>query len=96
MNTLRRTLDSPFTELAMGLVLLVADVLEIRDVILVRMPNTGSMMPHAAATLGAALILRSLPGMFLGLEIADKAFQGSPCVRALTSWTAWPTPTPWT
>lgn len=76
MNTLRRMLDSPFVELAVGLVLLVAGVLEIRDVILVRMPNTGSMMPHAAATLGAALILRSLPGMFLGLEIADKAFQG--------------------
>lgn len=76
MNTLRRLLDSPYAELAVGLVLLVAGFLEIRDVILVRMPNTGSMMPHAAATLGAALILRSLPGMFLGLEIADKAFQG--------------------
>lgn len=76
MNTLRRLLDSPYTELAVGLVLLGAGFLEIRDVILVRMPNTGSMMPHAAATLGAALILRSLPGMFLGLEIADKAFQG--------------------
>lgn len=76
MNTLRRMLDSPLAELAVGLVLLVAGILEIRDVILVRMPNTGSMLPHAAATLGAALILRSLPGMFLGLEIADKAFQG--------------------
>lgn len=76
MNTLRRLLDSPYAELSVGLVLLVAGFLEIRDVILVRMPNTGSMLPHAAATLGAALILRSLPGMFLGLEIADKAFQG--------------------
>jgi len=76
MNTLRRLLDSPYAEIAVGLVLLTAGLLEIRDVILVRMPNTGSMMPHAAATLGAALILRSLPGMFLGLEIADKALQG--------------------
>ncbi|MFP5222619.1 MAG: hypothetical protein ACLGSA_10050 [Acidobacteriota bacterium] len=76
MNTLRSILDSPYAELAVGLVLLASGILEIRDVILVRMPNTGSMMPHAAATLGAALVLRSLPGMFLGLEIADKALQG--------------------
>lgn len=73
---LRRILDSPCAELAVGLILLTAGILEIRDVISQRMPNTGSMLPHAAATVGAALILRSLPGMFLGLEIADKALQG--------------------
>lgn len=76
MNTLRRILDHPFTELAVGLVLLVAGLLELRDIILVKMPNKGPMLPHAAATIGAALVLRSLPGMFLGFEIADKAFQG--------------------
>lgn len=76
MSTLRRVLDHPFTELAVGLVLLVAGLLELRDIILVKMPNKGPMLPHAAATIGAALVLRSLPGMFLGFEIADKAFQG--------------------
>jgi hypothetical protein len=76
MSLLRRILDHPFTELAVGLVLLVAGLLELRDIILVKMPNQGPMLPHAAATIGAALILRSLPGMFLGFEIADKAFQG--------------------
>jgi hypothetical protein len=76
MNVLRRILDHPATELAVGLVLLIAGLLELRDIILVKMPNQGPMLPHAAATIGAALILRSLPGMFLGFEIADKAFQG--------------------
>lgn len=76
MPTLRRLLDSPLLELAVGLILLVAGLMEIRDVIMVKMPNRGPMLPHAAATVGAALVLRSLPGIFLGLEIADRAFQG--------------------
>jgi hypothetical protein len=75
MNTLRRFLDSPFTELAVGLVLLAAGLLELRDILLVKIPGKGPLLPHAAAAIGTALVLRSLPGMFLGLEIADKAFQ---------------------
>jgi len=76
MSPLRRALDSPYLELALGLILFVAGMLEIRDIILVKMPNKGPMLPHAAATLGAALVLRSLPGIFLGLELADKALAG--------------------
>jgi len=73
---MRRILDSPRLELAVGLILLIAGFMEIRDVIMVQMPNRGPMLPHAAATVGAALVLRSLPGIFLGLEIADRAIQG--------------------
>jgi len=76
MKALRRILDSPLLELSVGLILLVAGFMEIHDIIMVKMPNRGPMLPHAAATVGAALVLRSLPGIFLGLEIADKAFQG--------------------
>lgn len=76
MPTLRRLLASPHLELAVGLILLAAGLMEIRDIILVKMPNQGPMLPHAAATVGAALILRSLPGMFLGLEIIDRGVQG--------------------
>jgi len=49
------------------------------------MPNRGPMLPHAAATVGLALALRSLPGVFLGLELADKAVQGLP-VRPALAW----------
>lgn len=75
MNSLRRFLAAPVTELAVGLVLMAAGFLELRDIFLVKIPGKGALLPHAAAAIGTALILRSLPGMFLGLEIADKAFQ---------------------
>lgn len=76
MTALRRFLDSPITELAVGLVLLAAGILELRDIFLVKLPGQGPMLPHATAVFGTALILRSLPGMFLGLEITDTALQG--------------------
>jgi len=81
----RRLLDSPWLELAVGLVLLAAGLLELRAIILVQLPNKGPMLPHAAATVGLALVLRSLPGVFLGLELADKAVQGLP-VRPALAW----------
>ncbi len=73
MNRLHRILTHPLTELVVGCVLLVAGMLEIRDIIAVKLPNKGPMLPHAVAFLGAAMILRSLPSMFLGLEIVRQA-----------------------
>jgi hypothetical protein len=49
MVALRRFLDAPLTELAVGLVLLAAGLLELRDILLVKLPNKGPMPPHAAA-----------------------------------------------
>lgn len=71
MDILRRFLDAPAIELVVGLVLLLAGLLELRDIVLVKLPGRGHQLPAAAAAIGAALVLRSLPGMFLGLELAD-------------------------
>ncbi|GFK95985.1 hypothetical protein NNJEOMEG_03859 [Fundidesulfovibrio magnetotacticus] len=77
MNPTRPSpLDSPWLELAVGLILLAAGFAELREIIARHMPNQGPMLPHAAATVGLAMALRSLPGIFLGLELADKAVAG--------------------
>ena len=73
MNRLQRILTHPLAEIVVGLVLLVAGMLEIRDVIAVKLPDKGPMLPHALAFFGAGMILRSLPSMFLGLEIVRQA-----------------------
>jgi hypothetical protein len=76
MRALQRFFDSPATELVVGVVLLAAGLLELRDIVLVKLPARGPLLPPAAAVIGAALVLRSLPGMFLGLEIADTGIRG--------------------
>ena len=73
MNTLQRVLQHPLTELCVGLTLLVSGLLEMREVMLVKLPSRGPMAPHALALLGAALTARSLPAFFLGLDFVRQA-----------------------
>ncbi|GAB6036997.1 hypothetical protein JCM15519_15560 [Fundidesulfovibrio butyratiphilus] len=73
MNLLQRVLHHPLTELCVGLALLISGLLEMREIMLVKLPNRGPMAPHALALLGAALIARSLPAFFLGLDFVRQA-----------------------
>lgn len=76
MGMVRRVLDAPGIELLVGLVLLASGALELRDIMLVELPGRGKLLPAAAAAIGIALVLRSLPGLFLGLELADRGLRG--------------------
>jgi hypothetical protein len=70
---LKRLLNHPLTELGVGLMLVLSGTLELGDVMLVKLPNRGPLLPHALLLLGAGLVLRSLPAIFIGLDFIRQA-----------------------
>lgn len=73
LRRLQRILNHPWCEFAVGLILVLTGVAELWASLRDKLPWTGLRLHHAVILLGATIVLRSLPGLFLGVEFLDDA-----------------------
>lgn len=76
MNALRwlqRLLNHPWCELLVGLILVLTGLAELWASLRHKIPLSGPLLHHAVIILGTTIVLRSLPGLFLGVEFIDDA-----------------------
>lgn len=66
-------MDNPWLEFAVGMILLITGLLELVETLRARIPVVGLGLHHAVLFLGGAIVLRSLPALFLGVEFVDDA-----------------------
>lgn len=73
---LKQLLDNPWCEFVVGLILLLSGAVELWASFRDKLPWGGLRLHHTVIILGGAIVLRSLPAMFLGLEFVDEAAAG--------------------
>jgi hypothetical protein len=83
LRWLKRLLNHPWCEFAVGLILVLTGAAALWASLRDRLPVSGLTPPHAVLLLGATIVLRSLPGLFLGVEFIDEA---SPCLKGRNNW----------
>ena len=69
----KKIMDNPWLECLVGLILLVAGLLEVVEALRAKIPVVGLRLHHAVLFLGGSIVLRSLPALFLGVEFVDDA-----------------------
>ena len=73
LRRLQRILNHPWCEFAVGLILVLTGAAELWASLRDKLPWSGLRLHHAVILLGATIVLRSLPGLFLGVEFVDDA-----------------------
>ena len=73
LRRLQRILNHPWCEFAVGLILVLTGAAELWASLRDKLPWSGLTLHHAVIVLGATIVLRSLPGLFLGVEFLDDA-----------------------
>lgn len=88
LSRLQRVLNNPWCEFLVGLILFLTGLATLVEALRNKIPVAGVQFHHVVIFLGGAVVFRSLPAMFLGLEFLDEAsprlHDGSrPALRAL-------------
>jgi len=83
LRWLKRLLNHPWCEFAVGLILVLTGAAELWASLRDKLPVSGLSLHHAVVLLGTTIVLRSLPGLFLGVEFIDEA---SPRLKGRNNW----------